>query len=274
MLNLKKTGEARAHLFYRQLSIVNEFLSMAMFDTASDAAAAGAGAGDTAAKATADKATADAAAAKGDAAPGSLMDDAAKEAKATTDAENKRLLEAKDEDLDEADKTKKAALIEANKAAEAAKGSPEKYEFKAPEGFTLDQALVEKFTPLAKELNLSQEKAQKLVDMYSGIVKANIEAQALTFTKFVEDMKAETIKELGANYKQELSFAAKARDRFASPELIDKLNQSGLSNDKDMVKLFITIGKAISEDKPPEGKSAPASGKTAGEILFPSAAKK
>jgi len=225
-------------------------------------------------KATADKATADAAAAA-EAAPTNLMDEAAKEAKAITDAENKRLLDAKEGTLNDADKLKKAELIKANAAAEAAKGAPEKYEFKVPEGFTLDQALVDQFTPIAKELNLSQDKAQKLVDMYSGIVKAKSEAQETSFNTFVEGLKTETVKELGANYKQELAFAAKSRDRFCSPELVEKLNESGLSNDKDMVKLFITMGRAISEDKPPEGlPGAGGQPKTPGEILFPSAGKK
>jgi hypothetical protein len=278
MLNLIKTGEARAHLYYRQLDVVNEFLSGAMFDAASDAAAAagaGAGAGDAAAKAATDKATVDAAA-------GNLMDDAAKEAKATSDAENKRLLDAKDEDLNDEDKSKKAELIKKNEAdakakveADKAKGVPEKYVFTAPEGFNLDMEKVEKtFIPIAKELKLTQEGAQKLVDMYAGITKASIEAQAATFKTFVEGLKAETIKELGANYKQELSFAAKARDRFASPELIEKLNESGLANDKDMIKLFITIGKAVSEDKPPEGKSGAGDKKSAESILFPTAPQK
>lgn len=276
MPNPNLTGEARrAHLFYRPSSVVMEFLSQAMFaNAAAPAAGAGTGAGAAAPAAGADdKGKAGAAAAPaGDKESGSLMDDAAKEAKATQDAENKRLLEAKDEDLNEADKTKKAELIKANKAAEAAKGAPEKYEFKAPEGFKLDMEKVEKtFIPIAKELNLTQEGAQKLVDMYAGIVKQSNEAQVAAYTKFVEDMKAETIKELGANYKQELAFAAKSRDRFASPELIQKLNDSGLANDKDMVKLFIAMGKAISEDKPPEGKSATGDKKSPGSVLFPSA---
>jgi len=205
----------------------------------------------------------------------SLMDTAAKETKTAEDTENKRILEAKDEDLNEADKLKKAELVKAGKEAEAKNIVPEKYEFKAPEGFTLDLEKVDKvFIPIAKELKLTQEGAQKLVDMYAGIVKSSIETQAEGYKTFVEGLKAETIKELGAEYKKELAFAAKSRDRFASPELIEKLNQSGLSNDKDMVKLFIAIGKAVSEDKVVDGKSALDGKKSAEEILFPSAVKK
>jgi len=224
------------------------------------------------AKAAAATAAAAAAPAKDEA--GNLMDDAAKAAKATTDAENTRLLEAKDEDLSEADKTKKAELVKANAVAEAAKGAPEKYEFKVPEGFTLDQALVDKFTPIAKKLNLNQAGAQELVDMYSGIVQGTVDAQATSFKTFVEGLKSETIKALGADYKVQLADAAKSRDRFATPELIEKLNESGLSNDKDMINLFIKIGKAISEDKPPEGPAGAGSKKDPAEVLFPSTVKK
>lgn len=287
MPNPNLTGEAmlkRGHLYYNNPNVVNEFMARVKFDAASDAAAvaaagagnkgaaAGDGADDAAAKATADKVAADAAAkAAAEKPAGSIMDDAAKEAKAAEDAENKRLLEAKEEDLNDADKTKRAALIEANKKAEAAKGAPEKYDFKVPEGMVLDQAMVDKVTPIFKEAKISQEVAQKIVDLYSDKVKADAQAQKETFDKFVEGLKAETIKELGADYKQQLSFAAKTRDRFASPELVEKLNESGLANDKDMIKLFITIGKAVSEDKPPEGKPGPAGEKSAGAILFPSA---
>ena len=231
-----------------------------------------------AAEAAATKATADAAAGRaaegGDGTPANLMDEAAKEAKAATDAENKRLLDAKDEDLSEPDKLKKAELIKANAEAEKTKGVPEKYEFTTPEGMVLDQEMVDKFTPIAKKLNLNQADAQTLVDLYSEGKKASDAAQAESFKTFVEGLKTETIKELGANYKERLSFAAKARDRFTSPELVEKLNASGLANDKDVVKLFITMGEAIAEDKVPPGPAGTGGKRTPEEILFPSTVKK
>jgi hypothetical protein len=202
--------------------------------------------------------------------PSNILDDAAKESKAAEEAENKRLLETPDDKLEEADKTKKAALIEKNKAAEAAKGAPEKYEdFKVPEGFTLDKALVEKAAPVFKELGLSQEKAQKLVDFYSGMRAAEATAQAEAFKGFVEGLKQETIKTLGANYKEELAFAAKSRDRFFSPATVEKLNASGLSNDKDLIADVIKLGKMISEDHVPGGPAASGGQKTPGQVLYP-----
>jgi hypothetical protein len=197
----------------------------------------------------------------------SLMDDASAEDKATQEAEDKRILEAKDEDLKPEEKTKKAELLKAKEDADkAAKENvvPEKYIFKVPEGMALDEKLVEKITPILKEGKVTQAVAQKLADAYADAAKEGQKAfekmQEDNFNKFVDGLKAETLKELGVNAKTELAAAARARDRFASKELITKLNQSGLSNDKDMIKLFITVGKAISEHKVIEGAPAGAGG--------------
>ena len=44
---------------------------------------------------------------------------------------------------------------------------PEKYEFTAPEGKSIDPKLLEEITPIFKELKLDQAGAQKLVDIYN-----------------------------------------------------------------------------------------------------------
>lgn len=54
-----------------------------------------------------------------------------------------------------------------------ATAAPNAYEFKAPEGYTLDAKLVEEVTPVFKELGLNNEQAQRLVEFHS---KAMIEA--------------------------------------------------------------------------------------------------
>jgi hypothetical protein len=206
---------------------------------------------------------------------GSLMDDANSEAKVAQEAEDKRILEAKDEDLKPEEKAHKAELIKAKEDADkSAKENvvPEKYVFKVPEGMTLDEKLVEKITPILKEGKVTQAVAQKIADVYAETAKTQAEAyeklQSDNFNKFVDGLKKETLKELGNDAKPQLALAAKARDRFASKELITKLNQSGLANDKDMIKLFITIGKAISEHKVIEGPGASAEGKDPISILY------
>ena len=59
----------------------------------------------------------------------------------------------------------KAPATDATKPAEAT-GAPEKYaDFAAPDGYTIDTKLVEAAAPIFKELNLTQEQAQKLISL-------------------------------------------------------------------------------------------------------------
>ena len=61
-------------------------------------------------------------------------------------------------------------------------GVPEVYDFAVPEGFeALDEQTLAKFDPIARELNLNQEQAQKLVELYGGAVS---DAQTRAVTGF------------------------------------------------------------------------------------------
>lgn len=62
---------------------------------------------------------------------------------------------------------------------------PEKYEFKAPEGFELNADLIAKAEPIFKELGLTQDAAQKLIDFYGDAAKAAEEAPYAAY----EDMR-------------------------------------------------------------------------------------
>lgn len=209
----------------------------------------------------------------------SLLDEASAEEKEQTVAEEKRLLETPDDKLSEEDKVKKADLVKAKDEAAKAKVVPEKYEFKVPEGMTLDQEYADKASVIMKKHGITQAAATELGEMAAGQIKkiteeAKKQADA-NFNTFVEDLKKETMTELakdGKDAKKELIFAAKSRDRLASPGLIEKLNKSGLANDIDVVRHFIAIGKAISEGKLAEGQSEGAGDKDALKTLYPKTA--
>jgi len=198
----------------------------------------------------------------------SILDEVSAEEKAAND----ELMAKDDKDLTPEELTKKQELVKAAEEVKKQSEVPAEYEFKIPEGMELDQKFMERVVPIFKEAKLSQGTAQKLADLYveklNEGAKEFEEQQKANYNAFVEGLKQETIKVLGPNYKQELAFAARSRDRFASPELIQKLNQSGLANDKDMIALFIKAGRAISEDKVVEGKPAVSSEKDELEILY------
>jgi hypothetical protein len=64
----------------------------------------------------------------------------------------------------------------------ATTGAPEAYtDFTAPEGYTLDKAAIDAFTPIAKELGLSQEQAQKLVGFHTAQMIEAAKAPAATY---------------------------------------------------------------------------------------------
>jgi hypothetical protein len=174
----------------------------------------------------------------------------AAETKAKEAEANKKLLEADDKTLSKEDLAKKEALVKEQKDNTV----PEKYEFKAPDGMTLDQAKIDAVTPLFKELNLTNAQAQKLVDYQASVIKQEGEAQMKSYNSMRDGWKAETQKILGAEPAKELAPAAKFINKFFSPQFRQLLNDSGFGDNPEFVKGFIAAGKAISEDAMPGGK--------------------
>lgn len=131
-------------------------------------------------------------------------------------------------------------------------GAPEKYEFKAGEGVELDTEALKDFEPVARDLNLTNEQAQKLVDAYPKILAGVQQRQAEAWQKQTEGW-AETVKadkEIGGDkLTANLSAAQRALEQFGDPELKEYLDSTGLGNHPALVKAFIKVGKAMSEDK-------------------------
>lgn len=132
-------------------------------------------------------------------------------------------------------------------------GAPEKYEFKPAEGQEIDAAALEQFEPIARELNLTNEQAQKMVDLYGTkimpmVQQQQVEAWQKTTEQWAADVKAD--KEIGGDkLTANLSAAQRALEQFGDPELKEYLDSTGLGNHPALVKAFIKVGKAMSEDK-------------------------
>lgn len=184
----------------------------------------------------------------------SVLDTAGAEEKAAREAEDKRLLETKDEDLTDEEKSKKTELVKVKqeeadkKAAEIkAKGVPEKYEIKPPEGQTLDEETLSKVTPIFKEAGLTNAQAQKMSDLYTKLVQDNNTASDVKFKSWNEENIKETMKSLGANAKTELAYVAKVKN-LLSPETLESLNASGIGNLKHFIYDMAKIGRLFSEE--------------------------
>ncbi|EUD09179.1 peptidase [Providencia alcalifaciens] len=146
--------------------------------------------------------------------------------------------------------------------------APEKYEFTAGEGQELDKEALAAFEPIARELGLSNEQAQKIVDVYgSTIMPQLVKQQADEWQKQVTGW-AETVKadKEGLGSTESIGYAQKALDQFGSPELKSYLVETGLGNHPELVRVFSKIGKSMSEDGFVNGSSENA--RSTADVLF------
>jgi len=145
---------------------------------------------------------------------------------------------------------------------------PEKYDFKPPEGQKLDDALVEKATPIFKELGLTQDAAQKLFDFYNTHAKTSAEAA----TKLVNDMRSEwrdkitNDPNIGPKLGTEkdpgplMVAIGKAKDSIfeGDPKGLaafnEAMNLTGAGDHPDIFKAWIKIAERVSEGTHVSGK--------------------
>lgn len=146
---------------------------------------------------------------------------------------------------------------------------PEKYEVKVPDGMTLDAGLLEKFTPIAKELGLTNDQVQKLADFQAQQITQSQQAQAKAFNDFKDTTRQAAVDFFGNKLEAELPYVAKGRDQFADAEVMDLLEATGLSNHKAFISMFAKMGRSVSEHKLVDGKPAsPEETRSPGSILY------
>jgi hypothetical protein len=153
---------------------------------------------------------------------------------------------------------------------EEAAGAPEEYEeFTMPEGLQLDEELNGEFTTVAKDLNLTQDQAQKLADLYT----AQISAQKDTWDTMVEGWRAEAEKDPeigGEKFQENLASARGAVKEFGSNEFRDMLNTTGVGNHPAMLKFLYRVGEELREGSADtsHGGSGTGTSKTLAQRLY------
>jgi hypothetical protein len=125
---------------------------------------------------------------------------------------------------------------------------PEDYgTFDLPEGTTVDQAALDTALPEFRQAGLTKEQAQTAIGLYIKLQAKQAEAQAAQVQQWAKDVVAD--KEIGgAKWAENRAVIARARDAFASPELVQLMEQTGLGSHPEVIKLFVRVGKAISDD--------------------------
>lgn len=146
-------------------------------------------------------------------------------------------------------------------------GSPESFDYssvKLPEGMELDKELLDKFEPIAKKFNLSNQSANELMNIA-------VELTTKATSKFSEFMKTaqqakinsyhellNTDKELNAvdeaRYNQYLDVAIQGLKAVATPGFSELLKAEGLTHHPEFIKTFHKIGVLCASEKIPDVK--------------------
>lgn len=145
---------------------------------------------------------------------------------------------------------------------------PPSYNVTLPEGFNCTPETLEAFKTLAREINLTEEQAQKLVDYESSLaVRADADMQEEK-RRTLERWAQQTRTLYGAKLEEELSFALRAADTFGGPDFRALLEETGLGNHPVIIRTLSGVGKSIGEDAFPGGKPAAPRDKTFAEALY------
>jgi len=170
--------------------------------------------------------------------------------------------------LTDEEKASEATAKADAEAAAANNKAPEEYtDFKMPKDTPVDEALLNDFKPLAKELDLPQEKAQKLIDLYAEKVAPMMaQRQMEAWNTQLETWKSEcqTDKEIGGDkFDTAVLDAKRVINTVGTPELKKVFDDYGLGNNPELVRVFARMAKYMKEDTVIDGnKTQPQSAKT------------
>ena len=160
-----------------------------------------------------------------------------------------------------------------NQAAGEKAGDEQKpadnYTVTAPEGVVIDGETSAAFSALSKELALSQEQSQKIVDRIAPMI-AGQQAKARDAALAEWETAAKSDPEYGGDRLNEsLGVAKKALNQLGTSGLRELLNSTGLGSHPEIIRLLYKAGKALSEDAiAPQTANAPTQTDPA-RVMFP-----
>ena len=196
----------------------------------------------------------------------------------------------------EATETEGEAEGQTEEKSEEAEGDavPEEYEaFNLPEGVEIDTAALEQATPLFKDMNLSQEQSQQLVDLFANITQersealaeqaasirsewqegikthpefggAKVDASLATSRKPIDAVFGDVVEpEAGASEAQVKAFLEHPNTQFRQ-----LLTDTGIGDHPLFFEFMVKVGKSFSEGSFVNGNTPPAAPQSHAEILY------
>ena len=135
--------------------------------------------------------------------------------------------------------------------SETPEGAPDKYEFNpkvadAPD--ELDPEVLTAFGEVAKDLDLPQEAAQKVLDKVAPVIQAR-QAKVAEQARADWATESQSDEEFGGeNLTANLEIAKSSLNAFGTDAFKSLLSESGLGNHPEVIRFMYRAGKAISED--------------------------
>ena len=134
---------------------------------------------------------------------------------------------------------------------ETKEGAPETYEFNdkvadAPD--VLDPEVLTAFGEVAKELDLPQDAAQKVLDKVAPVIQVR-QAEQVEKARIDWAEESKSDQEFGGEtFETNLETAKTALNAFGTEPFKQLLSESGLGNHPEVIRFMYRAGKAISED--------------------------
>lgn len=140
-------------------------------------------------------------------------------------------------------------------------GKPDKYDyskFTSIEGFDWDDELMNKFSPIAQKLNLSQESLELLLELALEMVQKQKDAYEKDIQlKYQEDIAnysqlfaqdSELPRVNSVQIRQYMELANSAYSDFTTPKLKEIFEKTGLVYHPELIKMFHKLGVLSQED--------------------------
>lgn len=146
----------------------------------------------------------------------------------------------------------KKAESDKDESKEGEEKSDGKFDFSTDEDSPLSDDHLDEIALYSKEQGLTNDQAQKVVDMQEGALKGLLKSQQDLLVSesaaWFEANKKDS--EVGGEaFGENAELAKRVLGKFGSSELSEILNDTGYGNHPELFKTFVRIGKAMAEDK-------------------------
>ena len=118
-------------------------------------------------------------------------------------------------------------------------------------GYTLgdhEPEQTENYRQFAHQLGLNNQQAETIFQAYQQDIAEREEASQQQFEQFEVDNLSTLQQEWGDEFNHNLEMARRAFMNFATPEAVKVIEETGMGNHPELLKVFARIGEVLAED--------------------------